>query len=186
MPVPKEALDFLRRLGAADAGHYEATYLGHLVAVARMLESWGGGPDLAAAGAFHSIYGTEVFRTLIVDLHRRDEISALIGEYAERLAYVNGMLDRCAFDEALERGDVPYRFGSWASDEIFELGEADFLDLGRVHLADWLEQVPRTRRWLYRQDAYRRLAERLGGPALQTFTAVYAGAGEPDLSPGEL
>ena len=38
---------------------------------------------------FHSIYGTERFQGFTLPLERRGEISALIGERAERLAYLN-------------------------------------------------------------------------------------------------
>jgi monoamine oxidase len=43
------------------------------------------------------------------------------------------------------------------------LDREEFDDLCRVHLYDWLEQVPRSQKWDYRRTAYRRLAERLGG-----------------------
>jgi hypothetical protein len=47
--------------------------------------------------------------------------------------------------------------------------------LCRVHLFDWLEQVPRSRYgWGYRRSAYRRMAERLGGVALATYDEVFA------------
>ena len=43
-----------------------------------------------------------------------------------------------------------------------------------VHLYDWLEQLPRSREWDYRRPAYRRMAERLGKPAEESFERVYA------------
>ena len=52
---------------------------------------------------------------------------------------------------------------------------ADFDDLCRVHLYDWLEQVPRSRSgWGLRREAYRRMAERLGGVALEAYDRVFA------------
>jgi hypothetical protein len=44
----------------------------------------------------------------------------------------------------------------------------------RVHLCDWLEQVPRCQQWDYRRAAYRHLAERLGGPALDSYNRVFS------------
>ena len=56
-----------------------------------------------------------------------------------------------------------------------ELSREDFDDLCRVHLFDWLEQVPRSQRgWGYRGAAYRAIAERLGGAALATYDRVFA------------
>jgi hypothetical protein len=55
------------------------------------------------------------------------------------------------------------------------LSRADFDDLCRVHLYDWLEQIPRSRYgWGYRRKAYRRMAERLGGQALTAYDRVFA------------
>ena len=42
----------------------------------------------------------------------------------------------------------------------------DFDDLCRIHLFDWLEQVPRCRTWDYRRAVYRQMAERLGSAAV--------------------
>jgi len=41
-------------------------------------------------------------------------------------------------------------------------------------LCDWLEQVPRCKQWDYRRQGYQRLANRLGGPALAAYDAVFA------------
>jgi hypothetical protein len=47
-----------------------------------------------------------------------------------------------------------------------------------------LEQVPRsTYGWGYRREAFRRMAERLGGPALATYDRVFAG--EPVAAGGQ-
>jgi hypothetical protein len=52
--------------------------------------------------------------------------------------------------------------------------QQDFDDLCRVHLVDWLEQVPRSGEWDYRRAAYRRMAERLGGPAEENYERIFA------------
>ena len=54
------------------------------------------------------------------------------------------------------------------------LAEDDFDDLCRVHLYDWLEQVPRSRWWDYRRAGYHRLAERLGGVAQESYERTFA------------
>jgi hypothetical protein len=123
---------------------------------------------------FHSIYGTERFRGFTLPLARRNEVRALIGERAEHLAYLNCAMDRASFDRALEHTGEPYRIVDRITGEEVALSRRDFDDLCGVHLFDWLEQVPRSREWGYRRAAYRRLAQRLGGPAAEAYDRVFA------------
>jgi hypothetical protein len=62
-----------------------------------------------------------------------------------------------------------------------ELSESDFDDLCRMHLCDWLEQVPRSRQWNYRRTGYQRIATRLGGIAEQAHSAVFSAAAAAGL-----
>jgi hypothetical protein len=176
----KRLTDFLLAQGVGEVGHTGKTYLGHLVNVYRLLESQGFAEDVCRAGMFHSIYGTEQFQGFKLPLERRPEVRALVGERAERLAYLNCAMDRAAFDRAVEGAAPAGRFRDRLTGEEVRLSPADFDDLGRVHLFDWLEQVPRSRwGWGYRRPAYRRLAERLGATA--AYDRVFAGE---DAVPG--
>jgi hypothetical protein len=166
--------EFLAQLGMQEIRHTEKTYLDHLLAVYRGLESWGCAPEVCAAGMFHSIYGTERFRGFTLPLDRRADIARRIGERAERLAYANCAMDRTSFDQAVVQPRGPYRFRDRLSGESIELGEEDFGDLCRIHLCDWLEQVPRSRKWNYRREAYRSLAARLGRWAEEAHRKVYS------------
>jgi hypothetical protein len=123
---------------------------------------------------FHSIYGTERFQGFVLPLERRAEIRALIGDRAERLAYLNCAMDRASLDRALNQAE-PHRIIDRITGEEVPLSESDLDDLCRVHLFDWLEQVPRSQIWDYRRAAYRKMAERLGGPALDEYDRVFAG-----------
>jgi hypothetical protein len=166
--------EFLAQLGMQEIRHTEKTYLDHLAAVYRGLESWGCAPEVCAAGMFHSIYGTEMFRGFTLPFDRRADIARLIGERAERLAYANCAMDRTSFDQAVLQPSGPYRFRNRWSDETIELGEDDFGELCRIHLCDWLEQVPRSKKWKYRREAYGRLAARLGPWAEEAYRKVYS------------
>lgn len=84
----------LSALGADDVNHHGQTLTEHLIGTYRLLAKWGNSTEIAAAGAFHSIYGTEEFKTRAVSLDRRDEIASLIGQEAETLVYLFGMADR--------------------------------------------------------------------------------------------
>ena len=173
-PDYRSMTDFLVSLGTDSVPHTgEKGFLAHLIGVHRDLESWGCERDVCRAGMFHSIYGTELFQKFSLPLDRRDEVRQLIGERAERLAFVNCVMDRASFDRLI-LSCGPYRIADRVSGNIIELGEQDFQDLCVVHLCDWLEQVPRSKQWDYRRESYRNLAERLGGIAKESFDRVYA------------
>jgi len=175
-PLPlKRLTDFLVGLGVEQIPHTGKSYLAHLVAVYRLMESCGCDEELCRAGLFHSIYGTELFQGFKLPLERRPELRSLIPERAERLAYLNCAMDRASFDGALEMNQEPYLIKDRITGEEVRLARKDFEDLCRVHLYDWLEQVPRSRQgWGYRRAAYRRMAERLGGPARQAYDRTFA------------
>jgi len=172
----KRLTDFLVGVGAEKIDHTSKSYLAHLISVHRLMESQGCTEELCRAGMFHSIYGTERFQGFKLPLERRDEVRALIGERAERLAYLNCAMDRATLDSAVEKGAEPFVIRDRISGEQVQLSDEDFDDLCRVHLFDWLEQVPRSRfGWGYRRAGYRGMAERLDGAALQTYDRVFAG-----------
>jgi hypothetical protein len=170
----KPLVDFLRNVGVEAVGHTNKTYLGHLVGLYRLLEARGCSEEVCQAGMFHSIYGTELFQGFKLPFEQRAEVRALIGERAERLAYLNCAMDRATFDAAAARGMAPFRFVNRVTGEAVEQTREDFDDLCRIHLYDWLEQVGRSQKWDYRRPAYRQLAERLGGEALAMYDEVFA------------
>jgi hypothetical protein len=170
----KRLTDFLVGMGIEEVPHTHKSYLAHLIAVYRDLESQGCPEDVCRAGMFHSIYGTEKFQGFILPLARRGEVRALIGDRAERLAYANCAMDRASFDRALDQAAEPYRIIDRITGEEIALSAHDFDDLCRVHLFDWLEQVPRSQEWDYRRPAYRKMAGRLGQSAEAEFERTFA------------
>src|SRR5437870_560884 len=154
----KQLTDFLVGLGTEQVGHTHKSYLAHLIGVYRDMESGGCTEEVCRAGMFHSIYGTERFQRFALPLARRPEVCSLIGERAERLAYINCAMDRASFDRALESSADPYRIIDRLTREEIALAQEDFNDLCRVHLYDWLEQVPRSKEWDYRRAGYQRMA----------------------------
>jgi hypothetical protein len=170
----KRMTDFLVGIGIEQVPHTQKSYLAHLIAVFRDLERAGCPEDVCRAGMFHSIYGTEKFQGFTLPLERRGEVRALIGERAEYLAYLNCAMDRASFDRAVEEWVAPYRIVDRITAAELELGLVDFHDLCRVHFYDWLEQVPRSQEWDYRRAAYRRMAERLGKKAEESFDQAYS------------
>jgi hypothetical protein len=170
----KRLTDFLLGRGVESVAHTGRSYLAHLVGVYRLMAGRGCPEELCRAGLFHSVYGTERFQEFQLPLECRAEVRALIGERAERLAYLNCAMDRASLDRACEGQGERYAILDRLSGEEVFLSRDDFEDLCRIHLYDWLEQVSRTREWAYRRPAYRRMAERLGGPALEAYDRLFA------------
>jgi hypothetical protein len=180
-PRWKQMTDFLVGLGTDEVPHSGNNFLAHLIAVYRLMEDKGCTQEVCRAGIFHSIYGTQLFQGFTLPTERRPDVRNLIGERAERLAYLNCAMDRPTFDRAVEQGTEPFRFNDRLTGEEVVLSRTDFDDLCRIHLYDWLEQVPRSRHgWGYRRSAYRGMAERLGTVALALYDEVFAGEARAD------
>ena len=169
----KELTNFFISVGADQIAHTEKTYMAHGIGVYNDLKSWGCDEALCDAGLFHSIYGTQGFQGFALPLARRGELQALISERAELLAYVNCFMDRASLDAQLRQADGPYHITHRVTGETMTLSKAEYDDLVTLHLCDWLEQVPRSKEWDYRRQAYRQMAERLGGVALTAYDRVF-------------
>lgn len=171
----KRFTDYLVAQGIDKVDHTNKSYLAHLVGLYRLMESKGCNEELCRAGMFHSIYGTQQFQGFKLPLERRQEVRDLIGERAERLAYLNCAMLRESFDKIVATDKEPFVFTDRLTGEEVRLSRKDFDDLCRIHLYDWLEQVPRSQIWNHRRTAYRQIAERLGTPAMETYDEVFAG-----------
>jgi hypothetical protein len=172
----KQLTHFLVELGVEQIGHTNKSYLAHLIGVYKYMEERRCSEELCRAGMFHSIYGTELFQGFKLPLAKRAAVRDLIGERAEWLAYLNCAMDRASFDHILDQAEEPYVFRDRLTEGDVHLSRSDFDDLCRIHLYDWLEQVPRSQWWDYRREAYCRMAQRLGGVALQSYERVFAEA----------
>jgi Domain of unknown function (DUF6817) len=174
-----EMIAFLRQVAAADVPHSGGTYLGHVVTVYRDLKKWGYDDEVACGGLFHSIYGTGLFQKFKLPLESRDKVRALIGERAERLAYLFCAVVYDSLDAEIDRGTPPYQMTDRFTGGPIAISEEDFEDLLRIQLVDRLEQIPRSKEWDFRRDSYRRIAERLGPHALAQYERVFALEAEP-------
>jgi hypothetical protein len=170
----QELVDYFHSLATEDVEHTEGTYTGHCFTVYRDMQKWGFDEELARAGLFHSIYGTGLFQRFKLPVEKRQEVRELIGERAERLAYLNCSIIYDEFDEELARRGEIFRMTSRLTGESIELNHTELADLLRVHLVDRLEQIPRSKAWDWRKDAFREIADRLGPQAQAEFERVYA------------
>ncbi|MDE2746894.1 MAG: hypothetical protein OXI41_13040 [Chloroflexota bacterium] len=175
-PLP-ELLDFLYSLGTAEIDHTGHDFLTHLRAVHDLLAEHDAGDELAAAGLFHSIYGTERFQDFCLPLDRRQQVGDLIGERAERIAWLNCIMDRSTFDSAVSAalsGEIDLAISDRDGNPPIELTIDQLRDLATVHLFDWLEQVERSEfGWGYRRVAYREMAQLLGPEVEALYDEVF-------------
>lgn len=65
-----------------------------------------------------------------------------VGDEAERLAYLFGVMVNASFFAALEE-DPPYELQNRLSEESISVDEGQFAALCVLHLANWFEQRPR-------------------------------------------
>ena len=106
-PLYKPMTALLLEVGIGDQPHTGKTYIGHLLAVHRLHGGAGlrgrcvSGRPLPLGLRHRAVPGVQVAAGTA------GEVRALIGERAERLAYLNCAMDRASFDAALERADAP-------------------------------------------------------------------------------
>ncbi|MXX47237.1 MAG: hypothetical protein F4Z38_02850 [Chloroflexi bacterium] len=173
-----ELTDFLHSLGTAEIDHSGHDFLTHLKAVHDLLGKHDAGPELAAAGLFHSIYGTEKFQGFSLPLTERARVRSLIGERAEFVAWLNCIMDRATFDAAISAalaGERRLSISDRDGNPPIELTVDQLRDLAMVHLFDWLEQVERSEfGWGYRREAYREMATLVGSDAEALYEDVFS------------
>ena len=173
-PTFKDLTNYLVALGTTDVAHTGKGYLAHAIGVYNIMKAWNCSEDLCNAALFHSIYGTQQFQGFTLPVEQRSELQTLIGGYAEKIAYINCFMDRSSLDNQLADDKESYPLIHRESGEEMALPKAEYDDLVRLHLFDWLEQVERSQGWDQRRAAYRGMAERLGGPALEAYDGVFA------------
>ena len=88
-PIAERVIAFLRAAGAAAHGHGGGrSLLDHLTETYEIAGRWEQPSWLQHAALIHSVYGTEAYRQQLIAVTRRHEVSALVGERAERLAHL--------------------------------------------------------------------------------------------------
>jgi Ser/Thr protein kinase RdoA (MazF antagonist) len=139
-PLSVGWLDYLERYAADETPHSGRHLLDHLTGTEALLRTWGAPEHVCRAGLMHSVYGTEAFGVQTVPLDRRDEVRALIGHRAERIAYLFGAMTTESFFDAASgrRSDLIDR----ASGTSIPISDDELAGLCHVAVANWLEQEP--------------------------------------------
>ncbi len=135
--IPNKLKDYLLNHSVASAEHSGATLWDHLVGVHRILQVVGSEDYVCNAGLFHSVYGTQSFKTVSVDKGKRSEVQALIGEQAESLVWSFCMLPR----PVLLESSLKQQSFDWVAKLDGVANAKQFAqDLIRIECANLLEQ----------------------------------------------
>jgi hypothetical protein len=136
----ERAMALLGQIGAADTEHPSGTLLKHLRGTYDILEGWSCPEYLCLAGLYHSVYGTETFRTETIPLDARDQVREAIGERAEEIAFLYCAIRRSSLYENLEHG-APGTLEGRNGERRPIGGVGQLADLMTLDLANRIEQV---------------------------------------------
>ncbi len=95
--IPDKYKTVLENLGTDLTSHSGRSLYHHLDGVYALLKKWNNPEEISLAGLFHSIYGTQSFKTQTVLFENRNIIKSEIGSAAEELVYLFCTTDRATF-----------------------------------------------------------------------------------------
>lgn len=131
-------LDFLNEIGATGTQHLAGRMLEeHLLATWRILHDWRCPQAVCIAGLYHSVYGTDHFDTACLGPADRPRVRAVIGEDAERLAYLFGAMVREPFYADPTMNPLQSRF----DDGPLDITEEERRALCDIFLANELDLI---------------------------------------------
>ena len=139
--ICQKHLDLLLDLNTDTNRHSGGALLDHLRGTHDLLDEWGNDQAVCIGGLFHSIYGTQAYQTQSASLEDRHRIRAVVGERAERLAFLFAVSNRGEFFEALDRDQATLwnRIHERASPVTHD----ELRDLIEMELANFVEFMPR-------------------------------------------
>ena len=139
--IQQQHLDLLLELNADKNPHSGGALLEHLRGTHDLLHAWGNGQAVCVGGLFHSIYGTQAYRTQSASLEDRQRIRAVIGARAERLAFLFCVSNRGEFYGALDQDDATLR--NHVHEETEPVTQDELRDLIEMEMANFVEFMPR-------------------------------------------
>jgi ribosomal protein L16 Arg81 hydroxylase len=133
-----EYQQLLDDLGAAAHAHSDGSLSDHLIRTYQLLKSWDEPEDVSSAGLFHSIYGTEWYRTETAPMARRESVRTVIGRRAETLAFLFCV---CARGEIWKPGASTLT--NRLTGELLTISPEIRRDLIQIDVANTVEQLRR-------------------------------------------
>jgi hypothetical protein len=178
------AMELLDEVGAVDVEHPSGTLMQHLRGTYDILVSWACPDHVCLAGLYHSVYGTEAFRTQTIALNARERGKEAIGARAEELAFLYCAVRRSSLYDNLDRG-APYAVDDRGGERLPLDGVEQLAELLTLDVANRLEQLDRTSTSATRRAQDREIYERavplLPSPAVSALRAAL-----PRMSTAEL
>jgi hypothetical protein len=135
----KEAIKkYLISVGAQKIPHIKnGSLFDHLCRVGDILEYWGLSEEVIYAGMCHSLYSTEVFKTAVLTVDKRNELISIIGSSSEGLVYTFCTIKRSSFSVS---EDV-YSYEHLFSKERISLSKEVFISIQHILLANDIDHL---------------------------------------------
>jgi hypothetical protein len=95
-PIRDTIQEFLMKLDTHNTKHTKNNLMNHLLRTYDLLKKYGFSQNICSAGAMHSIFGTNVFKTKTLDITQRELVEAVIGVNATNLVELFSAIDRPA------------------------------------------------------------------------------------------
>ncbi|MYB56985.1 MAG: hypothetical protein F4X51_11385 [Gemmatimonadetes bacterium] len=172
--IEQNHLELLLDLNTDENPHSGGDLLDHLRGTHDFLQAWGNDQAVCLGGLFHSIYGTQSYKTESASLEDRQRIREVIGERAERLAFLFSVSIRSGFFEGI--GKEGTTVWNRVHEEHIPITQADLRDLIEMEVANYLEFMPRSHFTVEELDTFEAKVER-GKPFLSplAYEAIKAG-----------
>jgi hypothetical protein len=150
-PTRNKIQKFLTEIGAHKDKHSGGTFQGHLLRTYDAIKANGWDNNLACAGAFHSIFGTNIYKKQTLTADQRDQVVSIIGEEATRLVELFRDVKRpTALEQALANKTTTVEMNSGGA-RILDLKDLNSLCvIEAANLADQgsLKNYPNIRKFL--------------------------------------
>ncbi len=132
----------LRRRGTHLVRHGTQSLDDHLVNTYDILTAWYQPPRVQYAGLIHSVYSTDAFTYQTFEMTEREQVRALVGAEAERLAYLFCSIDRRELTSTVAASDVADAFDltSRLDGRPMRITGAEAGDLLTMYMANAAEQ----------------------------------------------
>jgi hypothetical protein len=135
-----EGIEAFLRKQTAGIKHSGRTFFEHLAGTHDLLQRHGAPDRVCLAGAFHSIYGTNIFHYQAMPFTERDQVAGLIGEEAERLAYIFCSCKRPLALVTAAMCGPPYHVMNYRDGKMIPLSATDMIDLLEIEAANLEDQ----------------------------------------------
>lgn len=139
---PQELMEFLIALNADSIRHSSTTLLRHLVGTYQLLKKWEVPDHVSSAGLYHSIYGTQTFKNFLINPKEREKLRKIISSKSEELVYYFYIQDKKDFFSNLNQ-TKSFTLKNRLNKSTIFLTKEEFIDLLRIRIADYIEQMER-------------------------------------------